>query len=130
MNVQKLTHENEKGELVGPFCPTYAAKEMVKQDLITGISDIYRLHGPEELHQIEEKGEGLTGHDTLIVKAIHSNTTIFAMVVDQGVNIKPVALWFSDSEDINITPIYERSEYLQKLSQKEILEAFQMCIEN
>ena len=130
MNVkfQSLLRE-ENGQVKGPMSPVLFAKEAVKQvgSAMDGLCRVW--FDDEQIHNIYEKGEGLTGHDTLLILTRYENCSMIQMFVDEGGPGIPVAMMFTDDEDVIITPQYKKTSYARNLKYKEIQEIMKKAYE-
>ena len=123
----------EKGdETTGPMSPVLAGKELVNQGMIKSIDGLARvLFDDTHVHQVNEGSRSdpeWTGHDTLVAVHRERNADFYAIFIDMGGKLLPVAMHFSDDplSDAIITPIYKQKELHQKLTDEQIHELFDM----
>lgn len=110
--------------------PFLFAKDMAKQTEFKYNRLARVWFEDERIFQIYENGEGLTGHDTLIIGCQYSNDLWLSLWVDSGVGGMPVAMGFQSDREITVTPIYEQAEYARKLTLQEIQEVFDYVFAN
>lgn len=123
-----LYKDNDK--IGGAMSPVCFANEMAK-----GLEFKYNRLGrvtfnDEEVHNIYERGEGLTGYDTLIIATVHKNDIEVRLFVDMGCNGLPIAMMFKTDTEPTITPIYQKREFARKLTDDEIKELFKHIFDN
>lgn len=129
-SIQGLLSENKEGGISGAMSPTLFAKEMATQ-MEFKYNRLARVwFDDEEVFQVYEGGEGLTGHDTLIIACQYPNDLWVSLWVDSGVGGLPVAMGFQSDREVTITPIYERATYARKLTTEEIQEVFNHVFDN
>jgi len=126
--MQNLLTEKD-GKISGPMSPFEFAKEMA----LAADFKFNRLarvwFNDEEIFQVYE-GDGLTGHDTLIIACEFSNDLELTLWVDTGVGGVPVAQGFNSDRKILLTPIYRRTEFARNLTEAEIHDIFEYIFDN
>lgn len=110
-SIQCLT-EIKDGKVTGAMSPVLSAQALVKERLIPALHGLYRVYSEPSVNQKMEKGEGLTGYDTLVAVAQYKNTKVLALFIDMGMNQLPAALWMSKYpiDDVVFTPVYDNYE--------------------
>lgn len=140
--IQNLLHRDKDGAIRGAMSPVLFIDEMAKQIgfIPHGICRVWfedeNIHNKIESsysvrNGVQVQQESVTGFDTLIVCQHHNEQQQEVMMfVDEGVNGCPVAMSFTDEEEVTITPIYEKRTYIKKLTQQEIKAIFTDAIAN
>ena len=122
--IQSLLYEDKAGTVTGAMSPLLFAQEMAKQ-MEMKFNRLARIWmDDEEINQIYE-GDGLTGHDTLIIGIKYKDGLWLSIWVDSGIGGVPVAMAYQSDKQIILTPIYQRTEYAKKLTVENILEVFE-----
>lgn len=129
-SIQSLLSENKPGDISGPMSPTLFAKEMAQQMEFTYNRLARVWFDDAETFQIYEDGEGLTGHDTLLIACQYPDELWLSLWVDSGIGGLPVAMANQSDREITITPIYEKTEYARKLTIQELQELFNHVFDN
>ena len=116
------------GKISGPMSPLLFAKEMMAQ-LDMRYNRLARIWFKDEpVFQRCEYGEQ-TGYDTIIIGSKYSDGLWLSLWIDEGTKGLPVAMAF-EGEAIRTTSIYERAEYLRKLTTAEITQVFDYLFVN
>lgn len=118
-SIQPLLEWTGDQSITGPISPLEFAKEMSKQ---TGqkFNRLARVWFEDEKTLQSYDGDGMTGHDILILATQYSNDLCVGLWIDSGIGGTPVAMAFESDREIQITPIYQSKEYLKKLDQQEL----------
>jgi hypothetical protein len=128
-SIQNLLSENKEGAITGPMLPTLFAKEMAQQ-IGFKYNRIARVWFQDnEIHQIHE-GDGLTGHDTLIIGCQYRNDLWLSLWVDVGIGGTAVAMACKSDREVIIAPVYEKATFARKLTRDEMQEIFAFIFEN
>ncbi|RXK87012.1 hypothetical protein [Filimonas effusa] len=83
----------------------------------------------DEIHQ-QYEGDGLTGHDTLIIGCAYKNDFWLSLWVDMGVGGLPVAMRHQSDNEITVTAIYHKTSFAAKLTDTEIAVLFNHVFDN
>ena len=126
MKIQKLLDENGNG----PMGPVLFANIMAKETKI-GYAQILRIFLAQEVHNYyENKGKkSLTGFDTVVfVTRFADETFLFRLYIDMDGEAMPVAIKFSNENEVVVTPIYQKANFEKKLSAEELTTLFEECL--
>ena len=120
----------KENQLTGPMSPLLFAKEMTS---ILGFkfNRLARLHlEDKQVFQIFEHGEGLTGHDILIIARQFKTDLWVSLWVDTGTGGIAVCSGYQTDRKIQLTPIYEKLHFAHKLTAEELKEIFNYVFDN
>lgn len=119
----------KEGKLSGPMSPFLGIQEVAKQlDLqIHGLCRVCFNDDDELMHQFNEgtrSNPSITGHDTLVLKTKYPNTVQYSMFVDTGLGMVPAFMYFSEDYEVVCSEIYQKTEFIKKLTEVEALMIF------
>jgi hypothetical protein len=126
--VNLLSQQNDT--VSAPMSPMLFAKEVAAQ-MEFKFNRLARLHFTDtRMNQKNEKGEGWTGHDNLIIATHYKNDFWVSLWVDTGIGGCPVAMGYKSDREIIIAPIYRKADLDRKLTDGEIKELVNYVFDN
>lgn len=128
-SIQSLLSVGKGDNIRGPMSPLLFAQEMATGAAFK-FNRLARVwFDNEHIHQNYEDGV-TTGYDTLIIGTQYENDLWLSLWVDSGIGGIPVAMRYRSDTEITLTSVYERSEFIEKLSAGEVQLIFNHIFDN
>ncbi len=131
--VYSLLETAEDGKVAGPFSPMHTFNS-IRESIGIPFNRLARVsfENPEYNNWYEAPGKReLTGCDTLLLAGEgKTGIRVVGMVLDAGVEIIPIFIWFEGDDKVELTESYQGYKLAKKVTAEECMEIIQHAIQN